>query len=100
MLVLPAGTKEQIAVDVKDLLENLGTLDGSGLTYTIKQKRTGTVMYNNAAGANQGMVALCMVDTTTGGGWPKVRYEMFLKFNALPEVPVLGPFEFLVDRGP
>ena len=98
MIVLPQGTKELIEVDVTDLLENLVTLDGAGLTYTVKDK-AGNFRYNNVAGQNNGMKALCMIDTTTVG-WLRERYDLWIKFNALPEVPVLGPFEFVLDRGP
>ena len=99
MIVLPLGTKELLEVDVTDLLQELTTLDSSGLTYTVKEKSTGAYRYNNVAGQNNGMKALCMIDTTTLG-WTKTKYELFIKFNALPETPVLGPFDFLVDRGP
>lgn len=94
-LKLPKGTKEYIVIGLEDRLGTITTLTGAGMIYDIFDA-AGNAKYNDAPGANMLMKAMCMCDTNLGGLWAIGRYELFIQFNALPEVPRLGPFPFLV----
>lgn len=98
-LIITQGSKEYVAVDLNDEFSILTTLDGAGLTYDVTD-RAGNFKYQNQAGLNVGMQARCMVDTTSGSNppWAEGEYNLYIKFNSLPEVPRLGPFKFLVSN--
>lgn len=96
MLRFPKGTKEYIRAPVKDATAQLTTLDSAGTRYDIVEDATGTKKVDNALGTNMGMVALCMLDTTTGT-WPSGKYKLYIRFNTAPEIPMLGPYEFLIS---
>ena len=95
-VVLPAGTKEYLLVDVEDLLGNVTTLSGHNPRYTVLDAAD-VAKYTDQAGTSTGMTAYCMVDTTSGGAWAAGMYRLYLRFDATPEVPYIGPFEFEVS---
>jgi hypothetical protein len=98
-VVITQGSKEYLLLELNDELETLTTLDGAGLTYDV-QDRAGAPKYTNQAGLNVGMQARCLIDTTSGASppWEEGEYNLYIKFNALPEVPRLGPFKFQVSN--
>lgn len=93
---LPQGTKEYLIVDVEDELGNIATLSGHNPRYTVKDE-AGAAKYTDAVGSSTVMSAYCMVDTTSGGLWAAGLYRLYLRFDATPEVPYLGPFTFEVS---
>ena len=95
-VVLPQGTKEYLIVDVDDALDGIASLNGSNPRYTVKDFND-ALKYNDQVGTNSGMKAYCMIDTLSGGAWAEGTYRLYVRFDALPEVPYLGPFEFEVS---
>lgn len=95
--VFALGTIEYYPVKVYDTFENLTTLDGTGLTFDVyKDDENETSVFTNRAATNEGLVALPLIDTVADCD-EEGPYLMWIKFNALPEVPRLGPFRFRVD---
>jgi hypothetical protein len=92
-VVLPQGTKEYLIVDVEDQLGNITTLSGTSPRYTVKDEAD-AFKYTNQAGINTVMSAYCLIDTAS---WAAGLYRLYLRFDALPEVPYLGPFQFEVS---
>lgn len=97
-ITLPQGTKEYLVVTVTDALANLASLSGASPRYTVYDP-SNTALYTNTAAIASGMSAKCMIDTTTGT-WPPGDYELYLRLDALPEVPLLGPHEFTIESAP
>lgn len=91
------GTIEFYPVKVYDTFENLATLDGTGLTFDVyKDDEDETAVFTDRAATNEGLIALPLIDTVADCD-EEGPYNMWIKFNALPEVPRLGPFRFRVD---
>lgn len=89
---LAKGTKETLLITVDDRTNNLATLDGLTLKYDVIA-RDGTKKIDQGNATNTGMIAKCLVDTTTGGGWPAGKYSLYLDITTATEKPRLGPFE-------
>ena len=98
-VTLPEGTKERLTIDVTDALGNLVTLDAADPRYTVEDP-SGTNIYEDEPATNVLLKAFCMIDTTTGGPWPAGDYKIWLRLDALPEIPLLGPYEFTIETGP
>jgi hypothetical protein len=97
MVTLTKGTKEFLPIKVNDALGSITTLDGLGLTHDLyRADEAETLIYQNQATLNDGMVALPLIDTT-GVNFEEGDYNCFIKFTSLPEIPRLGPFRFRVD---
>lgn len=97
MVTLTLGTKEFLPIKLSDALGNLVTLDGLGLTHDLyKADEAETLVYQNQATLNDGMIALPLIDTT-GQTFEEGDYNCFIKFTNAPEIPRLGPFRFRVD---
>lgn len=95
--VFALGTIEYYPVKVFDTFENLTTLDGTGLTFDVfKDDEDETVVFQNRVCSNEGLYALPLIDTVADCD-ELGPYLMWIKFNALPEIPRLGPFKFRVD---
>jgi hypothetical protein len=95
MIKLNKGTKEHIPVDIADRLESLTTLSGANPRFTTRLRYEATNVQTDIAATNIGMTAFCLIDTTLAGYVVGI-YELFIKFDNLPEAPVLGPYEFEV----
>lgn len=97
LIALPKGTIEHIPISIKDRLGNLTDLDGTAPTYFVRKEsdQDTVVIAERAADLTSpaGMTAHCLIDTTA---LDKDRYELLLRFELLPEVPLLGPFDFEV----
>jgi hypothetical protein len=94
LIELVKGTIEHIPVNVRDRLGNLTDLGGTAPTYLVRKESDESVVIAETAAdltIPAGMTAYCLIDTTT---LDKDRYELLLRFNLLPEVPLLGPFDF------
>lgn len=92
---LTLGTVEYLPVRVTDALARLGSLDSADLRFDIiRADEAETIIDTNVSGDNQGMLALCLVDTR---GWEEGDYDLYIYFEALPEAPRLGPFRFKVE---
>lgn len=95
METLTKGTKEYLPIKVKNIIGSFTTLDGTGLEFDLyKANEAETAVLTAQPSANDGMIALPLIDTT---GLTEGDYVVFIKFTALPEVPRLGPFRFRVD---
>jgi hypothetical protein len=95
MVVIAKGSIEFFPIRVQDALGNLNTLDGSGLTYDLyKDDEAETLVLSNQSAANDGMIALPLINTTSLAEGP---YAVFIEFAAFPETPRLGPYKFRVD---
>jgi hypothetical protein len=93
---LVKGTIENIAVEVDDRLGSLTDLVATGPTYSVRARDAGTTWISqNLAAVTNGMIALCLIDTTNNA-YVEGKYELYLKFNNLSETPVLGPHIFEV----
>lgn len=93
---LVKGTIEHVPVSVRDRMGELTDLAGAAPVFLVrKESDESTVIDWTAADLTvpAGMTAYCLIDTTPVG-IPKDRYELLLRFNLLPEIPVLGPFDF------
>lgn len=99
MITIPIGSKENLMVDVQDLLGNLVTLSGTNPRYTIEDEN-GVDKVVDAVATFTLLKAFCMIDTTTGGPWEPLDHKLWLRFDALPEIPLLGPFPFTLEEGP
>jgi hypothetical protein len=96
LIELEKGTVEYIPVNVKDRLGNLTDLAATTPTYLVRKESDGTVVISERPAdltTPAGMTAYCLIDTT---GLAKDRYELLLRFQLLPEVPFLGPYDFEV----
>ena len=97
-VALPQGTKEHLVVEVTDALAGIASLSGTSPVYTVEAP-DGSDRYTNAAvTSTQGMKAFCMIDTTTQT-WPVGTYKLWLRLTAAPEIPFLGPHEFIIEQG-
>lgn len=97
MEVLTRGTKEYLIVEITDTLSNLTTLVGADPTFdVVTDDDEETAVITGQSCIVQNMLALCLMDTTDPD-FEEGQYKAFVKFNALPEVPRLGPFRFRVD---
>lgn len=90
---LAKGTKEILLVNVVDRLKAITTLNGLTMKFDVYD-RQGNIKMNQVTATNAGMIAQCLVDTTTGGGWAAGKYVLYLDITTGPEKPRLGPFEF------
>lgn len=104
MVTLTKGTKEYVPIKVMNVLGTLSTLDGTGLIFDLYMAdEAETVVLTGQSCANDGMIALPLIDTNIQGGLPLADlipegdYNIFIKFTVLPEVPRLGPFPIRVD---
>jgi hypothetical protein len=93
MIKLNKGTKEHIPVDIADRLEGLTTLNGTNPRFTTRLRYAGTDIQTDQPATNIGLTAFCLIDTTLVAYVVGI-YELFIRFDNLPEVPKLGPFEF------
>lgn len=98
MIILPKGTKEVITLDITDKLGNIDTLDGAGGVFDVRMRGQDTWILQNEPITNLGMEAYCLIDTAPSQ-WKTTTYELFVKFNALPEQPRVGPVVFEIAYG-
>lgn len=89
------GTIEYVPIQLSEALGRLTSLDSVSLKFDVyKDDDDETSVETNVSGENEGMLALCLIDTTD---WDEGWYNIFLHFDVLPEQPRLGPFRILVD---
>jgi hypothetical protein len=95
VISLPLGTIENLQVDVEDRKNNLTTLDGTGLNFSVRPRFGDDMSWviENDSASNDGLRAFCLIDTTD---WDVGEYEMYIQFDNLPEIPKLGPMHFEV----
>lgn len=95
---LVKGTIEHVPVNVKDRMGDLTDLAGTTPMFKVrKESDESTVIDWTAADLTSpaGMTAHCLINTTLVAV-TKDRYELLLRFQLLPEIPILGPFDFEV----
>lgn len=99
MLDLRIGTQETLLIDVTDELNNMSDLSTASPRYDVKDHGGNYKMQDEIpeVQAPNLMTARCLIDTTAGGLWQPGRYSLYLRFNASPDSPVLGPLEFKVN---
>ena len=95
---LTLGTIENLVFDVSDALGTLTTLTGTSPTFDWREKGSASWEAQNVACSNIGMRVFCLINTEAWAASKIGRYEVYLKFNNLPEKPRLGPYEFRVDQ--
>jgi hypothetical protein len=94
---LPQGTKEYLIVDVEDELGAIADLSSHNPEFRVinpDPTDTDKVTWTNVGLVVTLMKVRCLVDTSSGGGWPPGTYRLQLRFTATPELPWLGPYEF------
>lgn len=95
---LTLGTKESVPIKITDSLGNLTTLSGTDLRFDlIREDDDETVIIDNAACTNDGMIATPLIDTTAWDAADEDHYKIFLNFVNGSEQVRLGPFRILVD---
>jgi hypothetical protein len=97
MEVLTKGTKEFIVCPITDTMGNLTVIPPPALydIYTGDEAKTPILIGGTAV--IDGMRILPLIDTTLTLMVVGV-YDLFVTFQALPEIPRLGPFRFRVDN--
>lgn len=95
---LTLGTIENLVLDVKDRLGTLTTLDGHNVTFDWREKNATDWEGQGVGATNVGMRVFCLINTSAWAVSKIGRYELYLRFQNLPETPRLGPFEFRVDQ--
>lgn len=89
---LNVGTVEIVSIDVTDRLGGVSTLDSYNVEYKIvsEDEETVTQDWTTVEGTTEMRVDV-LIDST---GWAEGTYKLYIRINIVPEVPVLGPFEF------
>ena len=85
-----------IAVDVTARETSLTTLIGANTRYFLRSRGATSYIIDNGVAfvdVDEPMRAECLIDTTTLDG----EYELFISFDALPQIPRLGPYRINVN---
>lgn len=96
MIELPKGTIENLAVEITDGLKNITDLTNSDPVWTIYNEFDKTSIVQTGLGTvsvDNKMIVLCLVNTSL---MPADRYELYVSFSNLPEMPQVGPLLFEV----
>lgn len=97
MEVLKKGTNEPILVSLRDALENITSLASvSNLRFDVKDK-AGALLITDQVATYEGMVAICVVNTTPAGFVAGDQYRLYLKFTDGSQSPIIGPILFGVE---
>ncbi len=85
------GSVEYLMIELADAAGDIDDLAGTSLQF--QSKLPDGTFTPWASAANTGMIAKCLIDATvlTPG-----KYEAYVKFDANPEHPVLGPVEYFI----
>jgi hypothetical protein len=90
---LTKGTIEFLVIPVTDTMGNLTSIGSA--TYDIYTgDDLATAVLEGGIAVVNGMKILPLIDTTNMDEGP---YDLYVSFQALPEIPRLGPFRFKVD---
>jgi len=90
---LTKGTKEFLVIPVTDTMGNLTSI--AAATYDLYTgDDDATAIIEGQSCVIDGMKILPLIDTTNLDEGP---YDLFVTFEALPEIPRLGPFRFRID---
>lgn len=90
------NTKEYLPVRLKDRLGALTTLDGIAVAFRVtKDNDAQTEVVAWTTCGNNGMSALPLIDTTAAA-FVAGKHNLYIRVNVAPEIPILGPFEFMV----
>lgn len=101
MEVIKKGSVESIVVVLNDRLNNisdLGTLADLRF-FTTKKSDTATVVQPEsivAVDPDEPMWAICSIDTALAAYDPNEEYNLYIKYVAGSEAPILGPERFRV----
>jgi len=90
---LTKGTIEFLVIPVTDTLGNLTSIDSATYDLYTGDDAAEEIVLGVTCTVD-GMKILPMIDTTDLDEGP---YDLFVTFEALPEIPRLGPFRFRVD---
>jgi len=93
---IPVGSKQYLRVTVTDKTGVLTTLTGTSPTFTVKDSAD-VAKYTDQAATVSGMIALCLIDTESGGVWTPGEFRLWLEFTIGSETPRLGPFPFTLS---
>lgn len=96
MQVIKQGSIEELIAEVSDALKLLNVLP-TPTNFSVRRKSTGTYMIAGGVATVVGMRARCLINTNIPQLWTPGEYSLSVYFTNAPEIPVLGPFDFLVD---
>lgn len=94
MEVIPSGSKEHIIVNVVDRTKSLTDLSGATPTFKTIGVDDDATFDNWGPTTVIGMNVYCLFDSA---GRPIQEYDLFVRFNNAPEVPIIGPYRFKVE---
>ena len=97
--VLKQGTIEPLIVNLRDRLGTIDDLatDVTNLRFDVIASDGTTFKVTNGVPSTVGTKAICLIDTTTGGGWPDDEYTLWIKYTDGSASPVLYAGKFRVE---
>jgi len=99
--VLKKGTVEPILIHLRDRLEGIDDLstDVTNPRFDVVDSADVVKISNGVPTFIIGhpMIAVCLIDTTTGGGWPNDEYRLYFKYSDGSSNPVLYAGKFRVE---
>ena len=93
MIEIKKESAEYILVDLSDRLKNVTDLSPLSPTFDVEDEEGNPVV----SAQNPAVVLMqlrCLIDTTLSAFVKGGNYNLFVKFDAAPESPKLGPVEF------
>jgi hypothetical protein len=88
------GTIEEFPIAILDTLGTVTTLDSVALTYSIYPEEGSSPIVDNVSCANNGMIALPLLDLTD---YDPGKYKLYLTMSLNGETPILGPVMFMAN---
>ena len=97
--VIKQGSIEPLIVNLRDRLEGINDLgtDVTNLRFDVIAPDGTTVKISNGIPTTSGMKAICLIDTTTGGGWADGEYSLWIKYTDGSASPILFAGKFRVE---
>ena len=92
METLNKDSKEIISFNITDRLGGVNSLSAYNVEHKVvtEDEQTIKVDWTTVFGTT-GMRVDALLDTT---GWDEGTYKLYIRINIVPEVPILGPWEF------
>jgi len=98
--ILKKNTVEPVLVSLRDRLQNITDL--STVTTPRFDVRDSADVLKITNGiptfdADHPMTAICLIDTSTGGGWASDEYRLYFKYTDGSSMPILFAGKFRVE---
>jgi hypothetical protein len=102
MEILKKNTVEPLVVDMRDRLTTITNMSTvTNLRFDVIGKDPVTeadvVKISNGVPTTNGMKVICVIDTSTGGGWASAEYRVYIKFTDGSTSPILFAGKFRVE---